>query len=204
MKEIFLFSFFAMAIGFSNESVAQVTSKHRVDIYSAVESSVKLDVSSIETNGVTTTYDKSYTRPPMGFRYEYRVSPRFGIGFDMIYSNITQGGTMTGAQIGEKSFKYVVNRYRFQSRFTYHFNSRFSRFDFYAGGAAGCNSKVRRYYVDNVRQPEAESGFLIVPPLPVSLRIYSGVVFQIHKNIGVNAEVGLGGAIISMGATVCF
>lgn len=141
---------------------------------------------------------------PAGLRAEYLISDNFGIGIDFIYNSvgITYDYTVTDGT-GTHNYTDKINQQRFRVhlRMNYHFVQT-DVMDAYVGFGAGTN--IRRYTATSTdpayEEPDALSGALI----PVSVRIALGTRFYFTENIGLNAELGLGGPVISAGLSIKF
>lgn len=141
---------------------------------------------------------------PAGLRAEYMISDNFGVGFDFIYNSVgVKYDYTTTDGAGTHSYTDQINqqRFRIQLRMNYHFVQT-DVMDAYVGFGAGTN--IRRYTTSstdpNYIAPDAISGALI----PVSVRIALGTRFYFTENIGINAELGLGGPVISAGLSLKF
>jgi len=146
---------------------------------------------------------------PLGMRVEYMVGDRFGIGLDGIINNwgvegistVTETDGMGNPVTVTRQDKATMTRYRFQLRFNYHFDLSSPDLDIYLGVGAGTNIRVYKYTVDGVEDPDQTvSGSLI----PVSLRLATGARYYFTDNIGINAEIGLGGPVVSAGLSFRF
>lgn len=142
---------------------------------------------------------------PCGLRFEYMVADKFGLGFDFIYNSFSVKGTADslrtdGTVYQTYDVKATAARYRFQARFNYHFVQE-DNVDAYVGFGAGTNIRVGSVKTDFPNyDDEAVSGALI----PVSFRIALGMRYYFTNNIGINAEIGLGGPVMSAGLSFKF
>lgn len=142
---------------------------------------------------------------PCGLRGEYLISDNFGIGFDFIYNSVgakadyTQ--TTSGNVVNSYTDKVNMQRFRVQLRMNYHFVQT-DAVDAYVGFGAGTNIRRFSYTSDNPNYvtPDALTGALI----PVSIRLALGMRYYFTQNIGLNAELGLGGPVISGGLSFKF
>lgn len=142
---------------------------------------------------------------PCGLRGEYMISDNFGVGVDFIYNSLgvkynyedwdTLGITHTYED------KINQQRIRVQLRMNYHF-AQTEQVDAYVGFGAGTSIRRFSYSSDNPNftEPDAVSGALI----PVSLRLALGVRYYFTDFLGINAEIGLGGPMISGGISLKF
>ncbi|MBP5982083.1 MAG: outer membrane beta-barrel protein [Fluviicola sp.] len=142
---------------------------------------------------------------PAGLRGEYMIGETFGLGFDVIYNSNNIKYTQIDSLNPSNTYNYerTMNRLRVQLRFNFHFNMTNPNLDTYFGIAAGSNSRFRKFYIDGVETKDDNflgSGVLI----PVSLRVCGGMRYYFNQNIGLNAEIGLGGPLISAGLSVKF
>jgi hypothetical protein len=182
-----------------------------VDAYYGAPNIGKKFYSSIEDASGTSSF-KATGIGPMGIRAEYMVADRVGVGVDVIYNsnNVTytaidstyNGNTDTWTA-SNHDYKRTMNRVRVQARFNYHFDVSNPDLDAYFGVGAGTNSRYRKFY-DNGTEVLSDdfkgSGTLI----PVSFRLCTGLRYYFTENIGVNAEIGLGGPLVSAGLSVRF
>jgi hypothetical protein len=142
---------------------------------------------------------------PVGLRGEYMIGETFGLGFDVIYNsnNIKYNEVDSFNTNIINSYERTMNRLRVQMRFNFHFNVTNPNLDAYFGVAAGTNTRFRKYYVNGVESSNdtfTGSGTLI----PFSLRVCTGMRYYFNQNFGLNAEIGLGGPLISGGLSVKF
>ncbi len=150
---------------------------------------------------------------PCGIRAEYMVGDKIGVGFDLIYNTnrVTYTGTSTDSTLNTSTGLYdytysthqdeqLMRRIRFQGRFNYHFDISNPNLDAYFGIGAGTNNRFRKYWVDNVQQ--SASALNNITLLPISMRICTGIRYYFTPNIGINAELGLGGPVLSAGLSI--
>lgn len=147
---------------------------------------------------------------PAGLRVEYMLGDQFGIGVDAIFNGFGVEGTSTdtvgydaNAQPITETYtaRATMNRIRIQGRFNYHFDVSSPDLDIYMGVGAGTNIRKYKYEENGVEDPEQTiSGSLI----PVSIRVAAGMRYYFTDNIGVNAELGLGGPVLSAGLSFKF
>jgi hypothetical protein len=142
---------------------------------------------------------------PAGLRGEYMIGETFGLGFDVIYNsnNIKYNEVDSFNTNIINSYERTMNRLRVQMRFNFHFNVTNPNLDAYFGVAAGTNTRFRKYYVNGVESSNdtfTGSGTLI----PFSLRVCTGMRYYFNQNFGLNAEIGLGGPLVSAGLSVKF
>ncbi len=142
---------------------------------------------------------------PMGLRGEYMIGETFGLGFDVIYNSNNIKYTQIDSLNPSYTYNYerTMNRLRVQLRFNFHFNVTNPNLDAYFGVAAGTNTRYRKVYVDGVESTTdtfSGSGALF----PFSLRVCTGMRYYFNQYIGLNAEIGLGGPLVSAGLSVKF
>lgn len=142
---------------------------------------------------------------PLGLRAEYMLADNFGMGIDFIYNSAGAAGTYSVLDSTGASNTYtdevLMQRIRVLLRLNYHFVQT-DALDAYVGGGAGYNQRIWSYKSDdpNYIQPENTTGSL----LPVALRLAVGMRYYFHPNIGINAELGLGGPVLSAGLSFKF
>jgi hypothetical protein len=158
----------------------------------------------IENSSITTNFQASGIGP-LGLRGEYMIGETFGLGFDVIYNsnNISYTQIDSLNPLNSINYERTMDRLRVQMRFNFHFNVTNPNLDAYFGVAAGTNSRFKKYYVNGVETINDSfigSGILI----PFSLRVCTGMRYYFNQNFGLNAEIGLGGPLISGGLSVKF
>lgn len=153
-----------------------------------------------EIDGITTS-----AIGPAGIRLEYMLADNFGLGVDFIFNSINASGTVDslntdGTVYRSYDTKVYMRRYRVQLRANYHFVQT-DNLDAYVGFGAGTNIRTIGFTTDypNLAN-ESVSGALI----PVSFRFALGTRYYFTDNIGLNAELGLGGPVVSAGLSFKF
>jgi hypothetical protein len=151
-------------------------------------------------------YDANSVRGigPAGARIEYMLSDNFGIGvdliynstlFDILYDSLNQDNTVYTTYTGT----VAMERLRVHLRFNYHFELT-DKLDVYTGLGAGTNTRMW-----SVKSDQPGFTFKRTTPvtlLPVSMRAAFGMRYYFAPNIGVNAEIGLGGPFVSAGLSI--
>lgn len=147
---------------------------------------------------------------PAGVRVEYMLADKFGIGVDAIFNGFDYKGTVTDT-IGYDGMgnaitdtyegKVAMRRVRVQARFNYHFDVATPDLDLYMGLGAGLNSRTIKYWEDGVEQTDYQVSGVF---LPVSFRFAAGMRYYFTQNIGLNAELGIGGPVMSAGLSFKF
>jgi hypothetical protein len=144
---------------------------------------------------------------PFGIRGEYMLADQFGLGFDVIYASIFSSYTEIDSIYNGVTDTFdpqrtdVTNtnrRLRVQLRFNYHFAVSNPNLDAYMGVGAGSNTRFRRTSENGV-ELEDNTDYLDFEVIPVSFRICTGMRYYFSPIIGINAELGLGGPLISAG-----
>lgn len=143
---------------------------------------------------------------PMGLRAEYMLADKFGLGVDVIYNSASIELTYDSLNNDGSLYRRytgtgTMSRLRVQARFNYHFVST-DDLDAYVGVGAGSNT---RYWSSKSDDPaytfnNTRKGVL----LPVSMRVAVGMRYYFIPNLGINAEIGLGGPVISAGLSLKF
>lgn len=150
---------------------------------------------------------------PMGLRAEYMLADRFGIGFDFIYNNYdltydqidsTYNGTTDTWTAVKTQNEYKMQRIRAHLRFNYHFEVSNPMLDSYFGIGAGTNNRFRKSYENGILVDNSDGDFDGFTLLPFSLRVCAGIRYYFAQNIGMNAEIGLGGPLVSAGLSLRF
>lgn len=147
---------------------------------------------------------------PAGLRVEYMIADRIGLGVDVIYNSnsssftsidSTYNGNTDTWSTESNSLEYKMQRVRAQLRFNYHFNITNPNVDSYIGIGAGTNNRFRTTLENGIDITENDgiSNFTL---LPFSMRMAAGLRYYFSDNIGINAEIGIGGPVISGGLSV--
>lgn len=143
---------------------------------------------------------------PFGIRGEYMLADQFGLGFDVIYATIRSSytevdsvynGVTDSFDAVETDVETKNRRLRVQLRFNYHFTISNPNLDAYMGIGAGSNTRFRTRHENGVEVEDNDYPDLAV--VPVSFRICTGMRYYFSPMIGINAEIGLGGPLISAG-----
>lgn len=140
---------------------------------------------------------------PTGLRAEYMLADNFGMGLDFIYNSVAGSGKVDslnadGTFFASYDTKIFMRRFRFQLRANYHFVQT-AALDAYFGFGAGTNFRQIGVKTDYPNVDDESIGGAI---FPVSARIALGARYYFTDFIGFNAELGLGGPLISLGLSV--
>ncbi|UKN01813.1 porin family protein [Paracrocinitomix mangrovi] len=161
-------------------------------VESDLESTVDSDVTNAKLTGLG----------PCGIRLEYMLADQFGLGVDFIYNSVGVKGnyTVTDSLGNQTTYEASANmqRFRVQLRFNYHFVQT-EHFDAYAGVGAGSNTRL---WKATSTDPNFTNTSAPGQLLPVSLRLALGARYYFIPNLGLNAEIGLGGPVLSGGISV--
>lgn len=133
-----------------------------------------------------------------GLRYDHLLNPGFSLGIDFFYLQRRSSGTMTEYNTGiQNHAEYVINRFKTQIRLAYHFPVSNPDLDVYLGGGVGINNQTRKLFINgtSASRNEHPANF----HFPVSLRTYAGLRYSFTKHFGMNAELGIGGPLLSAG-----
>ena len=140
---------------------------------------------------------------PVGGRVEYMIANRFGMGIDVIYKQITGDFTAQDTTTSTiYTYQGVVTRTRIQVRFNYHLMASTDKWDVYVGMATGTNS--RKVVLSSIDDPKQELTFNNFQFLPFSARVAFGLRYYFANNFGFNAELGLGGPLVTAGISIKF
>lgn len=162
-------------------------------------------------------YDETFevTGSPLQFggKLEYGISESVGIGFEVNYEEAGYERTIEGynynniTQLYEDTIiSWSQTKLRMVGRFVFHFGNS-EKADWYTGAALGY-TKETQTNSDNELDP-FDYTFAFFPKLiddvssPLSGRIYIGTRYMFSDNLGLNAEIGLGGgSILTLGLAV--
>ncbi len=206
---IFLFS---LLLFIANESRAQIlfAGNHIIEGYLGMpnmarfSSGINFFTSEINTGEVSSFRGIA----PSGIRYSYMISENLSFGFDLMYnsSNITIATTdtiyngITGQWTYQQSTNQTItNRLRFHARMNFHIPTGRPETDSYFGVGIGSNNRwIKTYENDNFVQKLKGSDASV---LPFSMRLCYGFRYFFGYNWGLSGEVGLGGPLLSIGAS---
>lgn len=214
-KIVTLFAVVLLAgIGMKSHAQANFTGNVIIDPYYGFPNFGKSFASNFESSNSSDFKVKGLG--PLGLRAEYMVADRMGVGIDVIYNSydleylntqtdsVYDGNTnswMTTTTTTNN--EYSMQRLRVQARFNYHFDVSNPMLDAYFGVGAGTNKRYRKAYENGVEvNDETDLGNFTL--LPVSIRICTGFRYYFSQNFGINAELGLGGPLISAGISARF
>lgn len=195
---------FSALIGFSVNTTAQTVQKGNfiIDPYYGGPNFGKKLVSGLSTNEYSTSNYKGLG--PLGLRAEYMLADKFGIGVDFIYNSVSTDLKFDSLNTDGSLYKTyngtgAMRRIRVQLRFNYHFVTT-EVLDAYVGVGAGSNTRI---WSAKSNHPEyafnnTATGTLI----PFSMRVAVGMRYYFIPNLGVHAEIGIGGPVISAGLSV--
>lgn len=193
-------------VGFSSNSNAQGVEKGSLifDVYYGAPNFGKRIISNTVLSNENYRITGSGGVGPLGLRAEYMLADKFGIGIDFIYNSasvdmeydsLNTNGTLYRTYTGTGT----MNRIRVQARFNYHFVTT-DKLDAYVGVGAGSNTRIWTAKSDDpgYRFRNSTSGTL----LPFSMRTAVGMRYYFIPNLGVNAEIGIGGPVVSAGVSI--
>jgi outer membrane protein W len=141
----------------------------------------------------TSSTQKMRNTNHIGARAEYMISDNLGVGFEFTYANasVRYKDALTGIYY-ERGFTKI----RALPRINYHFGAS-KNFDPYIGGGIGY-----KYSVFYDQGGSINSSDEILLQFPVSVRLALGGRLYFDDVFGLNAEIGLGGPLVSAGLTI--
>lgn len=127
---------------------------------------------------------------PIGFRAEYMVTDKIGMGIDINYTNtyVSWSEDYTGINY---NYEISVPRFRAMGKFNFHFTDS-DVFDAYGSVGAGYSSWKYKLDTNDPFYTDTEQSSLI----PVAFRLAVGARYFFTDNVGANLEFGLGGGSI--------
>jgi Outer membrane protein beta-barrel domain len=139
---------------------------------------------------------------PFGGRAQYMVTDELGLGLDVYYakSSVEFTTQYTDTIVGTQTFKVQLDnpRPRFLFRADYHFlNS--ENVDFYAALGLGVNAAHFKF---TTQDPIFNKNSLTLPGIiPVAFRLAIGTKVYPVPFLGIGAELGIGGPLLTVGLT---
>lgn len=136
---------------------------------------------------------------PLGVRFEFMMSDKVGVGLDGGYVN-------TWLEYDEKdissdtiyNYKVSVPKVHALFKINFHF-SQSDKLDAFAGFGVGYRN---RQFKLETNDPNESFDFESI--IPVGLRVNLGFRYYLTDNIGLGAEMGLGGPLLSFGVSAKF
>jgi opacity protein-like surface antigen len=151
--------------------------------------------------GTAVTDAKVTNTNHIGGRFEYMVNEKIGIGAEYTYAkaSVTYTEIISNGSGGTTSNSYTdaIIKQRAMLRMGIHFGES-DKFDPYMCFGAGYKGST---YKSNYPGASGSTTFNFVP---VAIRIGGGFRYFFTENIGVNAEVGIGGPLVQGGISVKF
>jgi opacity protein-like surface antigen len=124
----------------------------------------------------------------LGFRAEYMVSDRFGLGLEVNYKKTTLAKTRSDGGTGFYEDEISWTRFRVMPRFNFHYVQA-DKVDVYSAIAVGYSNHNFNY---SSTEPNY-SGDQFTIPLNIGFRVATGMRYFFTDNIGAGIEFGLGG-----------
>ncbi|MBI2257461.1 MAG: hypothetical protein HYU67_01005 [Flavobacteriia bacterium] len=176
-----------------------------IDYYFKSDSTIKsYNFEKIKTKGIG----------PLGFRAGYFLNKYISLGIDFYYNqyyvDLTDEYEVFDFELQQNViqtdvYRYIMTRYRGLISGNFYFPTSKSNFDLYGGLGIGFNIRKFDFKENNVSvvefQEEVENSTSV---LPIAMRMNFGMRYYFTKNIGFNAEVGIGGALLSAGLMIRF
>lgn len=148
---------------------------------------------------------------PTGLRTEFLVSDKIGLGTDAIY-NLTGGSfSKNEVEFNELTgmndtvihlYEFTRNQIRVMGRINFHKKVKSKKLDVYTGLGFGTSSNIVKMTRDDVEVDPKD--FLKSTGLKFSARVCWGFRWYPAKPVGINFELGLGGPLVSAGASSRF
>lgn len=160
-------------------------------------STITVDGQEIQSVNTTTT-----GFGPLGIRGGYMITDKVMFGLDVIYNGFTTNYTYTKQNDPNVySGKLSMNRLRVHARFNFNFETSSNVFKPYFGTGIGYNGRFITVVDNGQNLDEGDVSGISSALFPVSARVAFGSNFFITDAIGINAEIGLGGPVLSAGLT---
>jgi hypothetical protein len=146
---------------------------------------------------------------PLGIRAAYFITDHLSIGGEVSYASTsiqwkeTRAIKLTDSTMVPYTYSFRLHAPRIRTlvKLNYHFAITEHR-EWYAGGGVGYNNT--RIKLDTDAPYIRDYDILSLYFLPLSARLNLGFNYYFSQHVGLNAEVGLGGPLASVGLTVKF
>jgi len=175
----------ALSFGMGNRATAQIEQgTFMIDTYYGFPNSTKSFYKLFEdsTNYRATGFG------PIGMRVEYLVADKVGIGAEV---NFVKGGSTY--EFNGYTYEYSKIKLRAMLRFNFHFGTT-ENFDAYFGVGAGYKYTKKTFTTtDPSGEETAETGGFLNLTIPVAARLAVGMKYFFIPNVGISAEIGVGG-----------
>lgn len=153
----------------------------------------------------TATNSKVSNIGAVGFKGEYMISDRFGLGLAFAYANSTltfQDSSYDSGTLKSTNYDYKVSVPRLSAiaKGNIHLGSS-DVWDPYVTFGLGYRSVTIK---EETKDPNFTYGTFDIPKLPVGYRAGFGVRYFFTDNLGANVEAGLGGAVLTFGLSTKF
>lgn len=136
---------------------------------------------------------------PLGGRIEYMLSDVVGVGVDFGYVNTT---VSYKEDIGSGNYyNYEISAPKITALFKMNFHfSKSDKVDAFGGIGVGWKNRTFNFKTNDPDFVDSSAESLF----PVGLRASFGVRYFLTENIGLGAEIGLGGPLLSFGISTKF
>ncbi len=208
MKKAIICAIAAFGMMFSNNASAQAVEEGNLvfDVYYGFPNLYTTVFKAAYANSGTEEDLKVSGLGPVGFRGEYLLADKIGLGLDIGFNNSkvsyteTSSGVNSQGQIVENTYTYdfTTKKLGVMLTFNYHFIDN-DQVDFYGVFGVGYGNRTFSFESSDPNYDEGSIESLI----PVASRIGVGVRYFFTDNIGVNVAAGFGqGGILNAGLSV--
>lgn len=211
MKKIFTIAALAAAFTFGATNSAQAQAQEKGDFL--IDAYIGTGATAFVYSGDSVNSFYGYTDykntgvGPFGLKFEYMLGEKVSIGADVFYKIINEKFTdPTGIDTATNSVvvnevNLNKNRFRAQVRLNFYLVNT-DNFTSYFGLGAGLNNRAKVETVNGVKSTENFQYFLLENnSVNFSARMCLGARYMFTDNLGINGELGLGGATFLAGIT---
>ncbi len=136
---------------------------------------------------------------PLGGRIEYMLSDVVGVGVDVGYVNTTVSYKEDAGS--GNYYNYDISAPKFTALFKMNFHfTKSDKVDAFGGFGVGYRNRTYKFKTNDPDFVESN----IESYFPVGIRASLGIRYFLTENIGLNAEMGLGGPLLSFGISTKF
>jgi outer membrane protein W len=122
---------------------------------------------------------------PLGGKFEYVITPHFGVGLNVNYANTSVKGTTSDGY----AYKASVPRLRVLPTVSIHIGSSTNIDPYVALGVGYSSMKIK----ETTDDPNYQEGDLDLKATPVAFRAEFGIRYFFIPNLGVTGQIGFGG-----------
>ncbi len=201
MKSFFILLFISVCFLGTTQVKSQAVEEGNVliDAYYGFPNMLTSALKTLYANGTQVSDVKIGGLGPLGGRVEYMLADKIGIGLEVNYANSYVEWSEDSSSNVRYTYKVSSPRMRIFPRFNFHFSTSESLDAYFAVGVGYSNKKYIFESNDPNYIPESVDGLI-----PFTARVAIGMRYFFTENIGLGAEFGVVGPLVTFGAAIKF